>query len=111
MNEAENLETECWVCGRSERLLKALGEELNVCQDGHKRCDSCIKKSFGGMTKKYEECFECHCKLGDEYYSFVDNFLQVKFFQADDGSDNAFCSQRCACNALMLETLENVKEN
>jgi hypothetical protein len=37
------------------------------------------------------------------YYRYLDNFLQVKYFEELDGSDNVFCSRECADEALMLE--------
>jgi hypothetical protein len=39
----------------------------------------------------------------DGYISCLDNFLQVKYFDEEDGSDNIFCSQECACERFMLE--------
>ncbi len=61
--------------------------------------------------KKYETCANCGAELGDEYYTVRDNFLQVKYFEEPDGHDNAFCSQECACEALMIEAVPNRKED
>jgi hypothetical protein len=36
------------------------------------------------------------------YYRYLDNFLQVKYFEELDGSDNVFCSRQCAGEALRL---------
>lgn len=50
-----------------------------------------------------------HCgkeiKKGESHFSFWDNFLQVKYFDSEE--DNIFCSQECACAALMLTEIEN----
>ena len=51
-------------------------------------------------------CARCGKEIDAEKNGFVmcrDNFLQVKYFDAEDGSDNVFCSQDCACEALMIE--------
>ena len=31
-----------------------------------------------------------------------DNFLQMRYFDAEDESDNVFCSQDCLCEALSV---------
>lgn len=36
--------------------------------------------------------------------------LRREYFDADGGSDNAFCSEECAGNALMLESIPNTRE-
>jgi len=36
-----------------------------------------------------------------------DNFLQAKYF--DENKDNIFCSNDCACNALMIDEVWNPK--
>lgn len=59
------------------------------------------------MPKKYKYCATCNVELKDEFYYFSDNYLQVKYFEELDGSDNAFCSKDCACKALMLISQEN----
>lgn len=47
-------------------------------------------------------CANCGKELtDDDCYMFMDNYLQVKYF--DDCKSNRFCSQECACEALMLE--------
>jgi len=58
--------------------------------------------------KKY--CAQCGLECENEYYTCLDNFLQVKYF--DDDSCNIFCSEECFCKALSLELMfiEN-KEN
>lgn len=49
-------------------------------------------------------CANCGKLLEDEAYMFHDNFLQIKYF--DDNKSNRFCSQDCACEALMLTCVE-----
>jgi len=61
------------------------------------------------MNKKYKYCAECGAELENYFHMFKDNYLQVKYFEEQDGSDNAFCSETCACESLMLEVEENVK--
>ncbi len=50
--------------------------------------------------KAFKYCANCGQELGEEFYLFTDNFLQVKYFDSDEC--NAFCSEQCACEALML---------
>jgi len=52
-------------------------------------------------------CAYCGVKIGETYYTYTDNFLQVKYFDELDGSNNIFCDVVCAGNALMLEAVEN----
>ena len=58
-------------------------------------------------------CAYCNKELKESYSMFMDNFLQLKYFDELDGSDNVFCDSVCACNALMLEEfeIENEEEN
>lgn len=58
--------------------------------------------------KAFKYCAECGCELGEEFYLFTDNYLQIKYF--DSNENNAFCSPECACEALMLESIPNTKE-
>ena len=58
--------------------------------------------------KQYMYCAECRAELGDKYFSYLDNYLQVKFFDCPGQSDNAFCSESCAARALTLTELDNV---
>lgn len=48
-------------------------------------------------------CANCGTEIeGDQQvFMFCDNYLQVKYF--DDNKSNRFCSQECACEALMGE--------
>ena len=49
-------------------------------------------------------CANCGREIDDEAYIFHDNLLQIKYF--DDNNSNRFCSQDCACEALMLCCIE-----
>lgn len=40
--------------------------------------------------------------LNSGYYTCQDNFLQAKYFEDINGRDNIFCSEECACKALMI---------
>lgn len=57
--------------------------------------------------KKELKCAECGDVIEDFYYTIGDNFLQVKYFEEQDGSDNIFCSQDCICSNLSVECLED----
>ena len=55
------------------------------------------------------KCAECGKELEDNFcYKFLDNFIQVKYFDSD--KDNQFCSKYCACKSLMLEEVEVQEE-
>ena len=54
-------------------------------------------------------CAECGIEIQDNYYMVGDNFLQVKYFDEFDGSDNVFCSIECLCSALTVIGVE-IKE-
>jgi hypothetical protein len=60
--------------------------------------------------KKYTHCANCGAELEDEYFFYADNFLQINYFEEVDGSDNAFCSEACALECLMLTAAENTHE-
>ena len=62
------------------------------------------------MSKKYTHCAECGTELGDVFCMYLDNYLQVKYFDCPDGKDNVFCSENCAGDALMLEEVRNADE-
>lgn len=49
-------------------------------------------------------CAKCgkEIKTNEEYYFVGDNYLQAKYFDAPDGSDNIFCSKDCLCKALTV---------
>ena len=49
-------------------------------------------------------CANCGCEIHGDVYMVLDNFLIVKYF--DDNKSNRFCSQSCACEALMIESVE-----
>lgn len=55
------------------------------------------------MSKKRLVCAVCRKTLDDDVYMCRDNFLQVKFFDEPDCSDNIFCSPECAMHALSVE--------
>jgi hypothetical protein len=52
-------------------------------------------------------CAVCRDQIKETYFMYQDNFLQLKFFNEMDGSDNIFCSSHCAGQALMLEEADN----
>ena len=54
-----------------------------------------------------KECAVCKQDIEEGYYTYQDNFLQAKFFDEMDGSDNIFCSPECAGQALMLTWVPN----
>lgn len=51
-------------------------------------------------------CAECGVEVTTEYYKCLDNFLQVKYFEEQDESDNIFCSQECFCQSLILQCID-----
>lgn len=51
-------------------------------------------------------CANCGLEIENEWYKCRDNFLQVKYFDEQDESDNVFCSKTCFCEALSLEWQE-----
>lgn len=60
--------------------------------------------------KRYVRCAHCGDEIDtvkDGYYACRDNYLQVKYFEEEDGSDNIFCSRDCFCESLMLEWERN----
>jgi hypothetical protein len=59
--------------------------------------------------KLYEHCANCGAPLGRKYFTYRDNFIQVNYFDEFDGADNAFCSEVCAGEALMLDEVENIR--
>jgi hypothetical protein len=62
------------------------------------------------VAKRYTHCAECGAELGERFWMYRDNFLQVNCFEEQDGSDNAFCSNECAARNLMLEEVDNEME-
>lgn len=48
-------------------------------------------------------CSECGTKIEDTYYTCLDNYLQVKFFDTDE--ENCFCSKECFCNYMELKKI------
>ncbi len=57
---------------------------------------------------KHLTCAVCQHVLDDDddVYMCRDNFLQVKFFDEPDCSDNVFCSPECALRALSVELVQ-----
>ena len=51
-------------------------------------------------------CAECGAELKGYYYIVGDNYLQVKYFDCPEGSDNMFCSQNCMCESLSVLTVD-----
>ena len=52
------------------------------------------------------ECAHCKCDIKDNYFMVGDNYLQVKYFEELDGSDNIFCSKDCLCESLSVMEME-----
>lgn len=50
------------------------------------------------------KCANCGEVINDTYFSCLDNFLQVKYFDTEE--ENVFCSTECFCESLSLEELE-----
>lgn len=48
------------------------------------------------------KCAECNQEIKGCYYRVGDNFLQVNYFDEQDGSDNVLCSRDCLCDALSV---------
>lgn len=58
-----------------------------------------------------KECSYCKEKINteiDSYFTCLDNFIQVKYFDTED--ENIFCSQECFCNYVQLEEIEPLDE-
>ena len=60
------------------------------------------------MNKSTEKkfCAMCGKEIEDYYLMVGDNYLQVKYFEEQDGSDNVFCSKNCLCEALSVIEVE-----
>ena len=56
---------------------------------------------------KYLECAVCGKRIetNDDVFMCRDNFLQAKFFEETDGTDNIFCSTECADRAMSIEAV------
>ena len=52
-------------------------------------------------------CANCHKEIpaGTPYFKVMDNFLQLRYFDAD--TDNVFCSQECLCESLSVIEVPN----
>ena len=55
-------------------------------------------------------CANCGKEIKESYYMVGDNFLQIKYFDEEDGSDNIFCSKECLCDALSVMEVDLDKE-
>lgn len=58
-----------------------------------------------------KECSYCKEQIKteiDSYFTCLDNFIQVKYFDTED--ENIFCSQECFCNYVQLEEIEPLDE-
>lgn len=56
--------------------------------------------------KEIVKCATCGRELDvkeDGYIKVLDNYLQQKYFDELDESDNIFCSESCLCEALTAE--------
>jgi predicted nucleic acid-binding Zn ribbon protein len=55
-----------------------------------------------------KKCAVCGMEIpvGQTYLKVCDNFLQVKFFEEEDESDNVFCSDECLKTALSVMEVE-----
>jgi hypothetical protein len=66
------------------------------------------------MKKKVVYCAQCGNEItqAEEYWTVGDNFLQVKYFDEQDGSDNIFCSDTCLLNHISASShsFEDLKE-
>ena len=47
-------------------------------------------------------CAHCDAPISTFYYKCLDNYLQVKYFEEEDESDNVFCSIYCFADSLLL---------
>ena len=94
-----------WFCPKCDIYIEP--EEVTY-EETHQHCGE--PAEWRAENRKYKTCANCGCELGEEFYMYRDNFLQVKYFEAEDGSDNAFCSETCAAESLMLESVDNVTE-
>ena len=49
-------------------------------------------------------CAQCgnEIPVGESYFKVCDNFLQMRYFDAEDERDNVFCSRECLCEALSV---------
>lgn len=51
---------------------------------------------------KTKYCATCGSEIEQSYFMVGDNYLQAKYFEEQDGSDNIFCSQECLCESLSV---------
>ena len=65
-------------------------------------------ESKTGRRCEVKICAQCgnEIPVGESYFKVCDNFLQRRYFDAEDGSDNVFCSKDCLCEALSVMEFE-----
>lgn len=51
-------------------------------------------------------CANCNKDIEGSYFKCLDNYIQVKYFEEQDESDNVFCSRECFCKALSVEEID-----
>lgn len=52
------------------------------------------------------KCSYCEARINpdiDTYFTCLDNFLQVKYFDSEE--ENVFCCRECFCNYVMLDEI------
>jgi hypothetical protein len=57
--------------------------------------------------EEIKTCAQCGTDIDVKrsgYLMVGDNYLQVNYFDEQDGSDNVFCSESCLCEALSVMT-------
>ena len=55
--------------------------------------------------KESVKCAYCGNQIHDEYVMVGDNYLQVNYFDEQDGSDNIFCDSGCLAAALSYQSI------
>ncbi len=67
---------------------------------------------IGNALKKKEsvKCAYCGNEIHDEYVMVGDNYLQAKYFEEQDGSDNIFCDSGCLAAALSYQSISKEDE-
>lgn len=63
-----------------------------------------FRADFKEIKKIY--CAECGNEIEDDYYTIGDDFLKVRYFEEQDGSDNIFCSADCLLESLSVMNVE-----
>lgn len=65
-----------------------------------------FEKNFVKLSNKPRYCANCGWIIepGESHFSFLDNFLQIKYF--DSTECNIFCCKDCALKALSFSEIE-----